>query len=88
MAVSLAYSYVAGSLVCERFVQDKDKTHAGRQRSRYWLAGHRCRAVMKYLANYYGYRLITLHSWKPPRGAARIQPGPFVIQGRKGSRQA
>ncbi len=28
--------------------------------SRYWLAGHRCRAVMKYLASSVGYRLITL----------------------------
>ncbi len=67
-----------------RFVQDKDNM-PGDSASRYWLAGHRCRAVMKYLANYFGYRLITLGNRLVAWRGYNRDP---LIQGRKGSRRA
>jgi len=44
-----------------RFVLDRDNL-PGYSASRHWLAGHRSRAVMKYLASILGHRLIGLGS--------------------------
>ena len=51
MAVSVAYPHGAGPLVREAIRSDKDNFR-GDSVSRYWLAGHRRKAVIKYLRWY------------------------------------